>query len=89
MVQRNDESSVNYFTSIIQWIHNNPSSSSPSPHQQRSQQTTFNQKGRYDNKTNPRQQLLSCRHLKRNRHKASRSLPEFEQEDIVTDTKLS
>lgn len=82
MVQRNDESSVNYFTSIIQWIHNSP----PPPASHNTQQKS---KSLQDTKTNPRQQLLSCRHLKRNRRRASRSLPEFEQQDIVTDTKLS
>lgn len=83
MVQRNDESSVNYFTSIMQWIHNSPP---PPPPPRTPQQQS---KSLDDTKTNPRQQLLSCRTLKRNRRRASRSLPEFEQQDIVTDTKLS
>lgn len=75
MVQRNNNDSVNYLTSIIQWIHNNP--------------PPVEQCTAHDNKTNPRQQLLSPRHLKRNRHRIWRSLPEFGQENIITDTKLS
>lgn len=74
MVKRSNES-VNYLTSIIQWIHNSPPAV---------EQCTV-----HENKTNPRQQLLSARHLKRNRHRTWRSLPEFGQEDITTDTKLS
>lgn len=74
MVQRNNES-VNYLASIIQWIHNKP--------------TPVEQCTVHDNKTNPRQQLLSARHLKRNRHRTWRSLPEFGQEDVTTDINLS
>lgn len=87
MVQRNDESSVNYLASIIQWINN-----SPPPHHPQQQQSMTSQKPKdksYEIKTNPRRQLLSHRSLKRNKRRASLSLPEFEQKDVVIDTKLS
>jgi hypothetical protein len=80
MVQRknNNNDSGNYFASIIQWIHNNPKDIATSDQQQPHQE--------YNNKTNPRQQLLFARHLKRSRHRTCLTLPEFEQEEVVTTT---
>lgn len=83
MVQRDNhkDEPVNYLTSIIQWIHNNP----PTPKQQQQAATTAAAAEHQNNsKTNPRQQLMFTRNLKRSRHRSAwRALPEFEQENMM------
>jgi hypothetical protein len=79
MVQRNNNNE-SVITFIIQWIHNHPPPSSQE----------YNTE---ENKTNPRQQLMFARNLKRSRHRAWRTLPDFnqlEQQDFsVIDNNLS
>jgi hypothetical protein len=95
MVQRKNCDSVNYLTSIIHWIHNNPPPPAEQQKQPAKQGLTTTTTAEHQNKTNPRQQLLFARHLKRNRHRSAwRALPEFDQQDQenmmeVADKKLS
>lgn len=82
MVQRNNTETESYLGSIIQWIHNSPPS--------KKEEHPNNDTAVNSNTANPRQQLLFTRHLKRNRHRTWRALPEFEQNEIVmTHDKLS
>jgi hypothetical protein len=85
MVQRSEQ--VNYFTSLLQWISNNPcqtqQSSSPSSPSSSSSSTSDKTD---KNHANPRQHLMLSRQLKRHRRgekRFGRNLPDCDQEEIT------
>jgi hypothetical protein len=77
MVPRSDQ--TNYLTSIIQWIASSPSSSYQS--QQKNCEDVYDNNSK---KTNPRQQLMFARHLRRNRtaYRQWRTLPDCEDSNV-------